>query len=388
MGLHHGLPDGAALARRRVHDGQPGVHVRRDQLPVHHGRLLLQLNAPISSDARRRWITAALIALSMLVVPFVAWIVVPAPAAPPPPHVVAPRVEATAPRPAPATTAAPQPPQPKAGVARPAAQAQEGGVEGQVQDPQGAPVAGASVTCGMGDHDFDAQSDETGRFRLGLEAAGCKAVARKEGFAPSDETELRAGSNNTLRLSAPTGIAGNVVDETGAPVMSYMLGVASFEPASGGKDGGAPPAFKAEIDDVEGAFERTDLAPGRYVLAVSVRLGPMARSQSVEVKPGAVTRGVRVVVHAGVTVVGTVTDATTHRPVDGAMVYALLGGMKTRTSLTRGGEFTVEGAPAEGFELHVFHGQYAEHVSRGLAGPAGGGPLRVDVALEKRTTDP
>jgi hypothetical protein len=345
-----------------------------------HGRdLLLQLSKPPPSDPRRRWTTAILIAAALLVVPFVVWLALPAPPPPPPARSAAPRDD-PAPRAAPAPTVAERPTRPVVHVAASAEEHVAGGVEGEVDGPDGKPVAGASVTCTVGDHDLEASSDDAGRFQLPPEADGCKAVARKEGLGLSDEVALRAGPGNRLRLSAPCGIAGNVVDEAGAPVMTFALGIASFEPAG---DAGARPAFTAHIDDAEGAFERTDLVPGRYVLAVSVPLGPMTTSASVEVKPGQVTRGVRIVVHPGITVVGTVTDAATGARIEDALAFVLVGGMQLRSPRTPGGEFKIEGAPAEGFDLHVFRLGYTEHVSRGLKPPAGANPFRVDVALTR-----
>jgi hypothetical protein len=338
------------------------------------------LFAPAGSpgaSARRRWVGAALLPLALLVVSFVVWIALPSPTAPsPPPPAVARTRE-----PAPAATSTARPPP---AAARPGGAIAAGGVEGEVQDPQGNPVANALVTCATDGRELEATTDDAGRFRLGPEADGCKAVATKQGFGASGEEALLARTVNRLRLSAPTGIAGNVVDEAGAPVMTYVLAVASFEPSSGAVDGGAAPDFKAHIDDAEGAFERTDLAPGRYVLAVSVPRGPMATGPSVDVKPGAMTAGVRIVVHPGTTVVGTVTDAASGAPIEDAKVIALLGGMSTRPSASPGGAFKVEGAPAAGFDLVVLRAGYVENVTRGLSAPAGGGPLRVDVALQKR----
>ena len=179
-----------------------------------------------------------------------------------------------------------------------------------------------------------------------------------------------------------TGIAGKVVDEKGAPVMSYWIGVSSFAP-SGGGDAGALTALKRQIDDTDGAFELTDLAPGRYELAVSVISGPLLRTQSIEVTSGAMTQGVRLVIHPGVTVTGTVTDAATHAPLEGARAFVEMGGMSTQRPWTRGGAFTLDDAPAERFDLTVTCLGYVPKIVRGLQGLPGGPPVHVNVSLDR-----
>ncbi len=180
---------------------------------------------------------------------------------------------------------------------------------------------------------------------------------------------------------AATGIAGRVVDEKGAPVMSYWIGVDSFAP-SGGGDAGALTARRRQIDDAEGAFELTDLAPGRYELVVSVVAGPLSRSQSIEVTSGTMTRGVRLVVHPGVRVIGNVTDAATHAPLDNARAWVAMGGLATQRPWTRGGQFTLDDAPAERFDLTVTCWGYIPRTVRGLRGRRMGRPC-VEVALDR-----
>ncbi len=318
-------------------------------------------------------------------VPFLAWLAIPAPAPVPPPTPRLPqagREVAARPR-AIAGTATSAPRGPAAAPAEAAPVAAEEGVEGDVQDSHGAPASGASVTCTVGEREVAAETDAAGHFHLAASAAGCRAVASKQGFASSAEEVLRIGSGNRLRLLPPTGIAGTVVDEQGQPVMSYTVGVDVFRPAGGGGDAGALVSQRRAIDDAEGAFALTDLAPGHYELAVSVRLGPLARSAGVEVTPGAMTTGVRIVVHPGVTVTGTVTDAATHAPIDGAKAFVLWGGLSTRQPRTVGGAFTLEDAPSGRFDLRVLALGYAPKIVPGLEGRPGAPPVHVDVTLER-----
>lgn len=332
----------------------------------------------------RRWASVVLRCCGLLVMPLAAWLVLPPPVSITPPsrsrpqgldepgHGAPPPTVGSAR--ALATTARPEAPAPA-------------GVSGEVQDPAGAPVAHAAVRCTVGEREFEAFSDEAGHFRFDAEAEGCAAVAHKEHLGPSAAEVLRAGAKNQLRLTPPTGIAGNVIDESGAPVMTYLLAVDAFEPANGAKDGGATPPRQLEINDADGAFEWTELSAGRYALGVSVPLGPLSRSQLIDVTAGGMTRGVRLVTHPGVTVIGTITDAKTHAPIDGAQVFVLLGTLSTRIGIARHGAFKIEGAPAGPFDLHVFCFGYVEKILRAQRGPAGGGPLHVDVALRATQDD-
>jgi hypothetical protein len=235
------------------------------------------------------------------------------------------------------------------------------------------------VTCKLGDRELTFSTEESGRFHFDKDAAACHATAVKRGYRPSVEEVLRAGSENRLRLGRATGIAGNVVDDIGSPVMAFWIGVARFTPA-GGADAGA--ALAKLFEDAEGAFEMTDLAPGRYELVVTaVPPGPMLRSPPIEVVQDALTKDVRLALRPGGTVVGRVTDAATHAPIEGATVFGMMGGLSTRQPKTRGGDYKLEDAPPGPFELRVMSIGYVPKSVAGLEAPPGS-KLRIDVALE------
>jgi hypothetical protein len=345
-----------------------------------------QVISPRRAPDRRRWASVVLRCCGLLVVPLVVWVALPAP---PPPVAPTPRrLPQRAEEPGRSVAAAPRdaPARVEPAAAR-GAEATQVIVGGEVLDPSGAPLPHAVIRCTLGEREIEGASDEAGHFQLAGDAAGCVAVARMTHLGPSAEVVLQAGAGNKLRLTPPTGIAGNVVDESGAPVMSFWLAVDAFEPAGGARDGGAAQPRHIEINDADGAFEWTELSAGRYALGVSVPLGPLSRSQPIDVSAGTMTRGVHLVVHPGVTVAGKVTDAKTQEPIDGAQVFVRVGTLSTRIATTRQGAFTVEGAPAGSFELHVFCFGYVEKIVRDLRGPAGGGPLHVDVALRATKDD-
>lgn len=348
------------------------------------------MRADHSPEPSRPWRSAALVSLALLAVPFLLWLFLPAPAAAP----RAPRSAAAGASPAPAAAsprsakaARGEPAGRRAPVDQPAVAKGED-IEGDVTDPDGKPAPDATVTCVKGEREISASTDENGHFRMDAEAAGCDAAAHKRGFGASETYPLRGGGDNRFRLTPPSGLAGVVVDEAGAPEMIYSIAVESYAPPGGAADAGARPGRKIAIavNDQDGAFEWTELPPGRYTVAASVHQRPIVRLRDVEVRPGAMTRGLRLVAAPGAVVVGTVVDESTRKPISGALVFVELGldlGLKVMPAFTNNGEYRLEGAPLGAFDLHVTHLGYTEHIAHGLTGTPGG-ELRVDVGLQRK----
>jgi hypothetical protein len=166
-----------------------------------------------------------------------------------------------------------------------------------------------------------------------------------------------------------TGIAGRVVDESGAAVTSFRLAVGPRTHV---------------VEDAEGAFTLMDVAPGRYDLVASVRDGRTGRAERIDVTEGAVTADVRIVVLEGVTVTGNVVDAVTRAPIATAHVLAVLNGKAARMAgSSDGGEYTIVHAPTEPFELRIVATGYETHVVPAVKASRPGEPVRIDAALER-----
>ena len=340
------------------------------------------------AQRERRWPAVVAACAGMLVLPLGGWLLF----APPSARLrakAAPALEAedteTGRAAAPHERRAPEPSR-RAAAAATVATAQENGVEGEVVGPDDKPVPEAGVHCVLGDRELEATTDEAGRFRFAADAAGCTAVAKKRGFAPSAEATFGAGVR--LRLAPTAGIAGSVVDEDGAPVMTYMLGVESFEPPGGNApDGGAaalPP--RIAVNDAEGAFMLEDLAPGRYVLAAGAPLRTVGRAAPIEVRAGTVTKGVRIALKRGRTVAGTIIDARTKLPLVGAFVFAETGperNVRSTPAFTApDGSFTLDGTCPEACTIYAWSPGYTNNKLAGLHVPATG-ELRVEIALSR-----
>jgi hypothetical protein len=256
-------------------------------------------------------------------------------------------------------------------------------LRGAVLDPDGKPVAGALVLACDGKDNGRALTDEAGGFRLPASSEGCPVVAQHDEYGPSEA--VTAAPNLTLRLGAGGSIAGVVVDEGGAPVTAFSLGVESFTPATGEHTFSIRSGPSSPFQDAGGAFSVERLAPGSYVLTVSTEGKPIARSASLDVLAGRSTTGVRIVMAAGGTVEGRAYDETKRSPVAGARVSF---DSLTSTQPDAGshavtdaeGNFRLENAPAGPFTLRVEHEGYRTRLVSALR-VASRQSLRQDVAL-------
>jgi len=336
----------------------------------------------------RAWLTAALVSFGLLFMPFLAWLVLPAP-----PRIQIPQVLAATdedePPPPPARNVAPPP-----RAARPVETAspteEAGAVRGRVLGPDGAPVPRAWVGCtDKGDKDVSTVTELDGSFELPAQAVGCVAVARKPGFGASVHVTLRAGEarGNTFELRGGGNIKGVVVDEKGAPIPKFMLAVEKFVGADGDDEGSNGRA--RNVEDEKGAFEMTNVTPGKYVLSVSSEGRPPAKSEALEVEAGRSVTGVRIVLAAGALLSGTVTDADTRKPVAGARVALdslTSSGVSSIPSVKtdENGAYSLEGVPPAGpFSIRVEKDGYRSRIVSGLQA-RGSSQMTSDVALQPR----
>ena len=152
-------------------------------------------------------------------------------------------------------------------------------VRGLVYGVDGDGVPAEVIACAGQPLEAHARSADDGSFQLPGSTLGCEAVAEQSSGASSEPVVLAEG-RPILRLKLPGGIEGTVVDERGAPVSSFSVGIESYSGARG-KQGGVGGAHRFE--DQGGAFRLEKLAPGSYVLTASAAGKPPTRSESVEV---------------------------------------------------------------------------------------------------------
>ena len=253
-------------------------------------------------------------------------------------------------------------------------------VDGEVHDPDDNPVKARVVACEGRADEASVVTGDDGTFQLPPSAIGCTAVARHDEYEASDPVVLREGGHARLRLKAGGAIEGVVVDERGAPVSSYTVGVESFVGAAGHVvRSGAP----RKVEDPRGAFRLEKLAPGSYVLTAGDGRKPPARTDLVAVTGSVTTTGVRIVLGPGGVVVGHVFDD--HRqPLEGVELrfdaVSSVVDTAAKTQSDAKGQYRLEGAPAGPFTLRAAKDGFRVRMLSGLR-VSPGGTVTQDVTL-------
>jgi hypothetical protein len=226
-------------------------------------------------------------------------------------------------------------------------------VGGDVLDVDGNAVKARVVACEGQPAEARTQSSDDGTFQLPASAIGCDAVAEHDQYAASDTVAVTEGRRLSLRLKPGGSIEGVVVDDRGAGVATFNVGIESFAPARGrgNRSGG-----RQHVEDPGGAFRMDKLAPGSYVLSVSAPGRAPSRSDPIDVAAGAATRGVRIALSQGGSVTGHVYDES-HAPLAGvdlrfdSVSSAVDSNADAKTD--DAGQYRIDGAPVGPFTLRV-----------------------------------
>ena len=255
-------------------------------------------------------------------------------------------------------------------------------VDGEVHDEDGEAVSAAVVACEGQSTETRAQSGADGLFQLAPSAIGCDVVAEHAEYAPSAPVSVVEGKHLVLQLKSGGSIEGVVVDERGAGVSPFTLGIESFVPERGRM---RPSGGARNEEDLRGGFRWEKLAPGSYVLTASAAGRPAVRSEPIDVHAGAVSRGVRIVLAPGGAIAGHVYGPA------GVLAGAKLRfdavssviDSKVATQTDESGQYRLEEAPQGPFTLRVEKDGFRTKLVSGLH-VAPGSTLRQDVTLASR----
>ena len=242
-------------------------------------------------------------------------------------------------------------------------------VPGDVHDPDGKPVHARVVACEGQASEARVESGDDGTFQLPASTFGCSAVAQHDEYGPSDPAAVTEGRRLLLELKSGGAIEGTVVDDRGAAVTAFSVGIEAFSGAQkrGGGNGGA-----RKIDDPRGAFRWDKLAPGDYVLSASAPDKPPTRSNPITVTAGAVAR-VRLVLSQGGTVVGHVYDERRAPLSEVALSFDTVSsvvGSSASAKTDAAGQYRLDGAPSgtpftlraqkDGFRIRLVSGLHVD----------------------------
>ena len=254
-------------------------------------------------------------------------------------------------------------------------------IDGDVVDPDGKPLRAQIIACEGQAFEARIESADDGTFRIPPSTVGCDVFASHDEMAPSDVVQIVEGHHTTLRLRAGGGISGSAVDDQGAAIDSFSVGVEAFVPLRGA----IVPAHGTK-PFTNGVFRLEHLMPGTYVLTASKAGRPPVRSRAVVVRSGALTDGVKIVITQGGTVVGRVLDDQ-HAPLAGANLHfesvSVVAGSDAVATTDSDGRYRLEGAPSGPFTLHVDKGGYRDKLVAGLW-VAFGQTITKDITLTAR----
>jgi protocatechuate 3,4-dioxygenase beta subunit len=244
------------------------------------------------------------------------------------------------------------------------------GIFGRVVDPNGEPVASASVILrpAQGRPKF-LRTDADGRFQWDEPAQQrYSATAVSPNFESSRSTRVSVGEESTLELRAGGAVSGRVVGPNGRAVQSFSIGVESIE-----VDGPRPyrphSAGLKEINDSAGRFTFESLRPGKYWFRVQTARFASATSDPVVVSAGRTVSGLTIRVGQAGSVSGQVTNSKSGEPIAGASV-ALFDPTSpfesTQTRTGADGRFALDGVPPGRRSLRVSKKGYLSTVAGGV----------------------
>jgi RNA polymerase sigma factor (sigma-70 family) len=205
----------------------------------------------------------------------------------------------------------------------------------------------------------DVLTDADGHFLIrGLSDRVHTVWAVHPEYGEASQVHVPPGSRDLrLRFAAVAGLAGSVVDASGRPVRDYELTLArtaatsetlrAFHDRLGHGDNA-----RREVHDPKGAFRIRPLAAGRYDLFVSAP-GGGAVLLDLEVPPGQLREGLRVVLDGGLTVKGRVQAPGEDLSRLRAALPMPVGENSPRADCNAQGAFTIPGVPSGMKTLHL-----------------------------------
>ncbi len=263
-----------------------------------------------------------------------------------------------------------------------------GTLSGLVFEPGGEPVEGAIVDLEGREGEVRRRlyTDADGHFEWNEAPAGeWSVVALTAGHDPTPSTPIRHDEEVALELTPGGIITGRVIDPDGRPVQTYDIGVANARLKTPGNPMARTPQLPIDqIDDDGGEFEFGPLQSGKYRLIVTTDDYAPVTTEPIDVSAGVEAGPVTVSLEGGSTMRGTVSDADTGEPIEGARVVFMVrrpqGQPPTDITDDRG-HFELAQIPSGRGSIRVVHDDYVSEIFSGIEVPRERA-LERDVAID------
>jgi hypothetical protein len=260
-----------------------------------------------------------------------------------------------------------------------------GSISGTVTDANtNAPIVGATVSVGV---DSSATTDVEGAYILeGIPAGTYTVTFSAESYITDtlEDVEVIAGEETedvdmALQPEPTAGsISGTVTDAvTGEPVEGATVSLAVVD------------STKTTTTVVDGTYLLEDVPAGNYTVTFSAESYITATMEDVAVIAGTETLDVDMALQLEPTtgsISGTVTDAVTGEPIEGATVSVEVDGSTKTTTTGDDGAYTLEGIPAGTYTVTFSAEDYITATTEDVAVIAGETTTDVDKALQPEPT--
>lgn len=254
-------------------------------------------------------------------------------------------------------------------------------IAGSVVASDGTPIAGATITATDPRSELPAASATSGAdgaFALDEVGTGPYDVAAEaEGFAPGRSTGVAGGATELrLELQASGGISGTVTSG-GSPLVDFTVRIGGYTPRGGSRIFGGQKLTR--FASVDGVYQMDELEPGSYDLTISAPGYAPAELRGVVV-PAGTYGNASADLGAGGTIAGTVTDAETGSPIEGAIVTMSTGFEGTIRYTAADGTYRIDSVAPGRRSIEVRHPRYDIFMQTGVEVTAGA-TATSDIAL-------
>lgn len=229
-------------------------------------------------------------------------------------------------------------------------------IQGAVLDINGDVVAGCKVHALNNPNDdprqaaFTAEADKQGLFSLPAASQNCKALlAIGEGYAPR-WLNRSPDPDQPLRivLSPGRALEGDLLDN-GEPLVKATIQIQLVK-----SEGAEVPDLNYQAStDVDGKFQFTGLAPGRYQISLESTSHILTQKKEIDIAADGEQQALLLAAVKSYRVRGKVVDADTGKPIEDALVWSINAPEQKKIRTDKQGVYELTRLPAGWHLIHV-----------------------------------